>query len=51
MADVTIRNPQTLEERDVDETAIPFFPNWVVLDKAGRVKAHQPATATTTKEN
>lgn len=45
MADVTIQKPTTLEERTVDETALPFFPGWVVLDAAGRKKTHQPDSA------
>lgn len=49
MADKTIRNPNTLEERVVDETAVPFFPGWELLDSAGRKAAHQPTT--TTKES
>jgi len=47
VADVTIRNESTSEEREVPEQAVPFFANqehWVVLDKAGRKAAHQPTT-------
>jgi hypothetical protein len=54
VADKTIRNPNTLEERVVDETALPFFVNseqpWELLDAAGRKAAHQPA-ASTSKES
>lgn len=46
---VTIRYEPTGEEREVDKTAVPFFPGWVELDKAGRVKPNQ--TANTGKEN
>lgn len=34
---VTIRYEPTGEERDVDLTAVPFFPGWVVLRKDGSV--------------
>jgi hypothetical protein len=44
VADVTIRYEPTGEERQIDETAVPFFPDWVVLDAAGRRKANQPTT-------
>jgi hypothetical protein len=54
VADVTIRNPSTLEERTVDVEAVPFFVNqgYVVLDSAGRVnsKATSNAADTTSKE-
>jgi hypothetical protein len=49
---VTIRNPDTLEEREIPRGALPFFVNaeqpWKQLDAAGRVKA-QPSTPS--KEN
>jgi hypothetical protein len=48
VADVTIRNESTSEERVVPEEAVPFFVNqehWVVLDKAGRKAAHQPTAS------
>lgn len=51
MADVIIRYEPTGEERDIDETAVPFFPGWVVLDAAGRKKPNQPATSTTEKKD
>lgn len=50
MAEVTIRNPQTLEERGVDETAVPFFPGWDVLKKDGSVNPHPKADANTDKK-
>lgn len=50
MADVTIRYEPTGEEKVVDEAALPFFPGWVELDKAGRKKGQQAAT-TETKGN
>lgn len=48
--DVTIRNPETLEERTVARGALPFLTTqgWVQLDKAGRVK---PGQTDTDKEN
>lgn len=53
MADKTIRNPNTLEERVIDESAVPFFVNdeqpWVLLDSAGRKAAQQTPAAS--KEN
>lgn len=39
--EVTIRNPITLEERQVARGAVPYFPDYVELDKAGRVKPNQ----------
>lgn len=45
--EVTIRNPDTLEERQVARGAVPYFPGYVELDKAGRVKPNQ----TTPKES
>ena len=51
MADVTIRYEPSGEERVVDEAAVPFFPGWVELDKAGRKKAHQSTTPADSKEN
>jgi hypothetical protein len=48
MADVTIRYAPTGETREIDETAVPFFPGWtVVRDKAG-AKATSKAESTTT---
>jgi hypothetical protein len=43
---VTIRNEATGEERQVRETAAPFFVNddWYALDAIGRRKALQPTT-------
>jgi hypothetical protein len=55
VADVTIRYEPTGEELTLDETSVPGFvrpenPGWVVLDAAGRKKAHQPATTSTTEK-
>ena len=41
---VTIRYEPTGEQREVDKTAVPFFPGWVEVDKAGRVKPNQSNT-------
>jgi hypothetical protein len=40
---VTIRHPRTQEEKRVAKSAVGFFPDYVVLDAAGRKSAHQPA--------
>jgi hypothetical protein len=49
---VTIRRPDTGEEREVGKNAAKYFANeetgWVVLDSAGRVNTK--ATSATTKE-
>jgi hypothetical protein len=39
---VTIRHKTTGEERTVARDAVPFFPDWELLDKAGRRAANQP---------
>lgn len=46
--DVTIRHPGTLRQRNVRRAALPFFPGWELLDKAGRKAARQPDTASST---
>lgn len=45
--EVTIRNRTTQEERQVMRGAVPFFPDWDVLTKDGRVN---PKPATTTEK-
>ena len=40
---VTIRHRQTLREREIARTAIPFFPEWDVLTSDGR-RNPNPAT-------
>lgn len=53
MANRTIRNESSLEEREVDELSLPFFLNqegWVLVDAAGRKAAHQPTTSSTTEK-
>ena len=53
MADRTIRNVSTLEEREVPEEAVPFFvnqENWVLLDSAGRKAANQSPAVSTDKD-
>jgi hypothetical protein len=50
MAEVTIRNPQTLEERAVDESATPFFPGWDVLKKDGSVNPNPKTPANNTEK-
>lgn len=42
--EVTIRNSRG-DERQVPRGAVPFFPDYVELDKAGRVKPNQSATS------
>lgn len=44
---VTIRDPETLSERDVPRGALPFFLNqgFEVLDSRGRVSASATAAA------
>jgi hypothetical protein len=39
---VTIRDPQTLAEREVPRNALLGFPGWELLDKTGRKASHQP---------
>jgi hypothetical protein len=48
-AEVTIKYPPTEEERTVARGAVSGFTNygWVELDAAGRKKAHQPTSSTT----
>jgi len=41
---VTIRHKQTQRERQVAKSAVGFFPDYEVLDKAGRRAASQPTT-------
>jgi hypothetical protein len=48
--EVTIRNPITMEERQVSRGAVPYFPDYVELDKAGHVKRGQSATSATTEK-
>lgn len=50
MADKTIRQPNTLEERVVDEAAVPFFTNsgWVVLKSDGTVNPRPSTPANNT---
>jgi len=53
VADRTIKNTSTEEERVVDETAVPFFvnqENWVLLDSAGRKAANQTPAVSTDKD-
>lgn len=47
---VTIRHPRTLDEKRVAKSAAVFFPDYVVLDAAGRKSSHQP-TPTASKES
>jgi hypothetical protein len=49
--DVTIRHPGTLERRTVRRSALPFFPGWELLDKAGRKAARQPDSASSTAKS
>lgn len=59
---ITIRNPSTLEEREIAKHALPFWPGWERVDSAGRKIATpkaaapsepstSPADSTTPKEN
>lgn len=41
---VTIRNKTTGAEQDVFRAAVPFFPDWDVLTKDGRVNPRPAAT-------
>jgi nucleoid DNA-binding protein len=40
---VTVRNPDTGEEREIPRGAVPYFPDYVQLKKDGSVNPH-PAT-------
>lgn len=40
---VTVRNPETGEERDIPRGAVPYFPDYVVLKANGSVNPN-PAT-------
>jgi nucleoid DNA-binding protein len=42
---VTVRNPDTGEEREIPRGAVPYFPAYVLLKKDGSVNPN-PATAT-----
>lgn len=50
MAEVTIRYTPTGETRQIDESAVPFFPGWRVVrdDKPSSAK---PAQTTASKES
>jgi hypothetical protein len=48
MADVTIRYAPTGETREIDETAVPFFPGWTVVRPKAGDKASTKAEPTTT---
>ena len=53
MADVTIRRIHAadggvLEEREIDENALPFFPGWTVVRPKAGDKASTKAEPTTT---
>jgi hypothetical protein len=43
---VTIRHPLRLDEKRVPKSAVRFFPDYVVLDAAGRKSSHQPTNST-----
>lgn len=44
--EITIRNPSTLEEKQIAKHALPFWPGWERVDSQGR----KVATPTSQKE-